>query len=132
MEYSPGGSGGCQAEIEFKPPKIIAGTLPKSRTGLHLALGGIHTSVCKGPCGKTVFGRFEIKLRSRDQLNKLFGRVLAFTVEIRCSAKTLREQVNVFVDKHGVLRRPPTRVPTHLAPALRPGGAHWTATAFPR
>ncbi len=105
MTCSPHGIGGCQGELEFKPPKIIAGTLPKSR-GLHLSLGGIHTSVCSGPCNKTTFGRFEIKLRSRDQLNKLFGRVLAFRIDTNCRVFEV-EQVEVFVDKHGVLRRPP-------------------------
>jgi hypothetical protein len=104
MQCSTGGSGGCKGEIEFKPPEVIAGSLPKSR-GLHLSLGGVHTSICSGPCNTTTFGRFEIKLRSRDQLNKLFGRVLAFTVVTRCNGTEKRQQVNVFVDEHGVFRR---------------------------
>jgi hypothetical protein len=101
------GNGGCHGTVGIKPPEIFAGTLPKSPTGLHLSLA-IDTILCKGPCHGTAFGRFEVKLRSRDQLNKLFGRVLAFKLVTNCpGGVSFSNEVNVFIDKHGVVRRPP-------------------------
>lgn len=99
------GDGGCTALIHFLPPEIKAGTLPKPKNGLHLALNRMGFS-CNADCGKGRSGRFQIPMRSRHQLNQLFGRTLAFTLRTTCNGVTTDTPVNVFVDSHGVLRRP--------------------------
>jgi hypothetical protein len=95
------GKGGCTAVLKFQPPTIRAGTLPKN-TGLKLNLSTL-TFVCKTTCQSTTTGSFEIKMSSREQLNKLFGRTLAFTITTKCSGKTLVYRVKVFVDDFGRL-----------------------------
>ncbi len=95
------GNGGCAAVLDFLPPVIRAGSLPKVR-GLKLNLTRV-SFACAAACQKSTTGRFEIKMTSRQQLNKLFGRTLAFTIVTHCSGATFRYLVNVFVDKSGRL-----------------------------
>jgi hypothetical protein len=106
------GAGGCEGQLEFRPPEILAGTLPKTR-GLKLNIS--RTSfLCKTACKTSTQGHIEIKMRSRNQLNRLFGRTLAFTIYVYCGGTTFRYQVNVPVTKSGRLRSSTltfTRVP---------------------
>jgi hypothetical protein len=97
------GTGGCTAVLGFQPPVIRAGTLPKV-PGLKLNLKRL-TFVCKSACHSSTTGRFEIKMNSRSQLNKLFGRTLAFTVTTSCGGVPFRYPVRVFVDNSGGLHR---------------------------
>jgi hypothetical protein len=95
------GNGGCTAVLNFRPPTIRAGSLPKT-TGLKLNISTI-SFVCKTACQTSTTGRFEIKMTSPEQLNRLFGRTLAFTITTKCSGVTLKYKVNVFVDQSGRL-----------------------------
>ena len=60
-----------------------------------------------GPCGKSTTGRFEIKMLSRGQLNKVFGRTLAYTIVAKCDKTIKKTAVRVFVDSKGVLKPAP-------------------------
>ncbi len=102
-----GGRGSCLGFLHFSPPQVLAGSLPKPPGNLKLSLDRL-TVTCHSPCGKANRGRFEIKLRSRDQLNQLFGRTLAFTVRRECGGKSAvkPELVEVFIDRRGYLRPP--------------------------
>jgi streptogramin lyase len=95
------GSGGCKATVYFLPPEVLAGSVPVSR-GLKLNIKRLNF-VCTGPCNTSKTGRFEIKMHSRDQLNKLFGRTLAFAVTGSCAGPAAKV-VNVFIDNTGRLR----------------------------
>lgn len=97
------GNGGCTGIVAFRPPEILAGTLPKTR-GLKLNLERV-TFECESLCGVSKTGHLEIKMRSRNQLNKLFGRTLAFEIHIYCSGTEFRYLVNVPVARSGRLRR---------------------------
>jgi hypothetical protein len=99
------GTGSCIAYAHLLPPKILAGTLPKPKKGPHLNLKVLAVK-CAGPCKKSTQGRFEVKMSSRAQLNKLFGRTLAFSVILECpqGPPSTMVSVNVFVDKKGRLR----------------------------
>jgi hypothetical protein len=96
------GKGGCTAALSFQPPKIRAGSLPRA-PGLKLNLSTL-SFVCKAACHTSTTGRFEIKMTSREQLNKLFGRTLAFTITTKCNGAIKKYQVNVFVDTSGRLQ----------------------------
>jgi hypothetical protein len=98
------GSGQCKAVAQFQPPEVIAGSVPVFKNNFKLNVHTV-TFVCLTPCGKSSKGRFEVKLKSRRQLNRLFGKTLSFTVLVTCSNKSARQVVNVFVDKHGRLHR---------------------------
>lgn len=101
------GTGGCKGTVVFSPPRILAGTLPAPANGLRLNLKKL-TFACKSACRTSTQGRFEIKMLSREQLNKLFGHTLAYTVRLICpGGKGATVQVRVFVDQHGVLRAHP-------------------------
>ena len=100
------GRGSCLAYLTFAPPEILAGSLPKPKNNLLLDLTNTVVT-CHAPCGKSNTAHFQIPLRTRGQLNELFGRTLAFTVVRECSHKSVRERVNVFVDSKGVLRSRP-------------------------
>jgi hypothetical protein len=99
------GEGKCEALAVFSPPKILAGTLPAPKKGPRLNLKVVAVK-CKSPCTKSNKGRFEVKMLSRDQLNKLFGRTLAFYVVLVCpgGGPNVTEAVRVFVDQKGRLR----------------------------
>lgn len=97
------GDGGCSASLTFSPPVILAGTLPKPKNNLLLNLK-VMTFLCKANCGGGKSGKFQIQMLSRDQLNTLFGRTLAYTVTTHCGKVKKEIKVTVFVDEHGVLR----------------------------
>lgn len=100
------GNGGCTAAMLFSPPEVFAGTVPLPKNNFHLALTRL-IGFCGGPCGKSTTGHFQIKMRSRGQLNTLFGRTLAYRVATHCGGVTKVVIVRVFINDHGVLRRPP-------------------------
>jgi hypothetical protein len=98
------GAGGCAGTVTFSPPKILAGTLPKPKNGLRLNLK-VMKFKCNTACKTSTQGRFEVKMSSRDQLNKLFGRTLAFSVHLFCPLGPFSSttRVKVFVDQKGAL-----------------------------
>jgi hypothetical protein len=104
MTCTPG-TGGCAGTLQFTPPVIRAGTLPAAR-GLKLNLTTLNLE-CKSACGTSTSGRFEIKMRSRAQLRRLFGRTLAFTIYTSCGGAASRIQVNVLIDRSGHVRAAP-------------------------
>lgn len=97
------GAGTCKATVNFRPPEILAGTLPEPKENLRLNIKR-KTFICQGPCGKSKTGKFQIKMRSRDQLNVLFGRTLAYSVTTKCGGVTKTVQVKVRVDDNGRMR----------------------------
>ncbi len=97
------GKGGCAGQFHFLPPAVFAGSVPVKKSGLKLNLKRL-TIVCKAPCAKSRTGRFEIKMLSRDQLNKLFGRTLAYSVVTKCNKTVKTIRVRVFVDNQGRLK----------------------------
>jgi hypothetical protein len=97
------GNGGCLGKVQFLPPEILAGTLPKPKQNLHLNIKRA-TIICAGQCQQSKMGRFEIKMGSREQLNELFGRTLAYTVKTTCGATVKTIQVKVGVDQQGRLK----------------------------
>ncbi len=97
------GKGGCTATLRFRPPVVLVGK-HKGEKPLKLKLKSL-TFVCKTLCKTSTEGRFEIKMRSREQLNKLFGKTLAFTIETSCSGVSWRYLINVFVDGSGHLHQ---------------------------
>ena len=103
------GTGGCKGRIVFSPPTILAGSLPKPPGNFKLKLGAKLLG-CKGPCGKSVKGRFQIQMKSTHQLNELFGRTLAYTVTTTCAQAVKVYRVTVLVDQQGHLSAGPTRV----------------------
>ena len=98
--------GGCSATVTFLPPEVLAGAVPNPPQNFRLNLQRV-TFVCANVKCTGKSGRFEIKMKSRDQLNKLFGRTLAFRIRTRCFGVVRTLAVRVFVDSNGVLRRPP-------------------------
>jgi len=101
------GKGGCTGTVTFSPPTILAGTLPAPKRGPRLNLK-VLTFLCSTACHKSRQGRFEIKMRSRGQLNELFGRTLAYQVRLFCPGSGITiVRVNVFIDRKGVLRAHP-------------------------
>jgi hypothetical protein len=107
------GEGGCTGRIVFAPPKIFAGSLPQPSNGLRLNLK-VTALECKSACQTSTQGRFEVKVKSRDQLNKMFGRTLAYSLRLTCpggASSTVR--VKVFVDHKGILRLPPPLTHRH-------------------
>ncbi len=99
------GNGGCTATVSFRPPKVFAGSVPVPASNFHLNIKRV-TFTCGGPCGKSTTGRLQIKMLSRAQLSSLFGRTLASRIVTRCAGVTRVATVRVFIDDHGVLRRP--------------------------
>jgi Putative Ig domain len=99
------GGGGCTATILFRPPVVFAGAVPLPKHNFHLNVKRM-TFTCSGPCATSTTGRFQIKMLSRGQLNTLFGRTLAYQVVTKCGGVTKVITVKVFIDDHGVLRRP--------------------------
>jgi hypothetical protein len=97
------GAGGCAATLIFKPPAILVGR-HRGEKPLKLGLETL-TFECKTACHTSMQGRFEIKMRSRRQLNRLFGRTLAFAIETSCGGASFRYLVNVFVDSSGHLQQ---------------------------
>lgn len=97
------GSGTCKGTVNFSPPEILAGELPAPKQNLRLNLRKV-AFVCKGPCGKSKTGRFEIKMLSREQLRVLFGRTLAYTVKTKCGSTTKTTKVRVSINQNGKLR----------------------------
>jgi hypothetical protein len=98
------GTGSCIGRIFFSPPRILAGSLPKPRRGPRLNLTALEVK-CATPCQTSTQGRFEIKMKSRDQLNKLFGRALSISLILECpEGPSTKVDVKVFVDQRGVLR----------------------------
>lgn len=102
------GEGGCQGRVDFLPPEIRAGSLPKPKGNFKLNLKRA-TINCNGQCGRTQPGRFEIKMKSTRQLNELFGRTLAFRVRLFCivdgqPVSQGGDTVRVFIDQTGRMR----------------------------
>lgn len=102
------GEGGCQGRVDFLPPEILAGSLPKPKGNFKLNIKRA-TINCNGQCGRTQPGRFEIKMKSTRQLNELFGRTLAFRVRLFCivdgqPVSQGGKAVEVFVDQTGRMR----------------------------
>jgi len=94
------------SSLVFSPPVVLAGTVPKPLNNFHLNLM-VLKFVCTGNCGQVKTGRFEIQMHSSGQLNKLFGRTIAYTITTFCGTTTTVHKVTVFVDPHGVLRAHP-------------------------
>lgn len=104
------GAGGCRGRIDFLPPEVIAGSLPKPRGTFRLNIRRA-TIACVGQCNRTQPGRFEVKMRSSRQLNVLFGRTLAFRIRLFCivdgqPVPAGQRTVRVRVDQTGRLRVP--------------------------
>lgn len=103
------GQGGCKGRVDFLPPKILAGSLPKPPANFKLNIKRA-TVNCLGQCAKTQSGRFEIKMKSTDQLNVLFGRTLAFQLKLWCVSANGQlvskgtRTIKVRVDQKGRLR----------------------------
>jgi hypothetical protein len=95
------GKGGCKGELYFKPPEILAGSLPNI-PGLKLNIKR-KTIVCRAKCKTSTTGTFEIKMTSPGQLNKLFGRTLAYSIITTCGKTKTTLAVRVFVDSTGRL-----------------------------
>ena len=96
------GKGGCKGVVQFQPPQILAGTLPKPSNALHLNVK-TKTFICKADCGAGDTGSFEVKMLSRDQLKKLFGRKLAFSIKTICAGTVRTTKLSVFVSQRGKL-----------------------------
>lgn len=102
------GAGGCKGRIDFLPPKVLAGSLPKPPTNFKLNIKRA-TITCVGPCAKTQTGRFQIEMKATDQLTQLFGRTLAFRLKLWCVdangnlVSKGTKAVNVRVDQKGKL-----------------------------
>jgi hypothetical protein len=99
------GGGHCKATISFRPPVVFAGSVPLPKQNFHLNVKRM-TFTCSSPCMTSTTGRFEIKMLSRSRLNTLFGRTLAYHVVTKCGGVKKVVTVKVFIDDHGVLRRP--------------------------
>ena len=104
------GAGGCTGRVDFLPPKILAGSLPKPKGNLHLNITR-KTISCAGPCNAATTGRFEIKMKSTAQLNQLFGRTMAYQVRLWCivDGQPVSQgavTIKVRVDQKGTLRSP--------------------------
>jgi hypothetical protein len=101
------GTGACKGYVWINPAaKLLTGKDKPSHDTLRLALTQ-NLITCLGFCDATNQGGFQITMRSPDQLNKLYGRTLAFEVWTWCPGGTIeRYTVNVFVDHHGVVRKP--------------------------
>lgn len=97
------GNGTCKATINFRPPEILAGTLPEPKQNLRLNIKR-KTFVCQGPCTKSKTGKFQVKMLSRGQLNELFGRTLAYSITTKCGNQTKTVQIKVSVDQNGRMR----------------------------
>ncbi len=95
------GKGGCRGELYFKPPEILAGSLPNI-PGLKLNIKR-KTIVCRAKCKTSTTGTFEIKMTSPGQLNKLFGRTLAYSIITTCGKTKTTIPVRVLVDSTGHL-----------------------------
>jgi hypothetical protein len=105
MTCSPGNTqiSDCKGNVFFSPPTILAGSLPRPPNGLKLDIRA-RQFICKGPCNKSVTGSFQIQMSSKSQLNKLFGRTLAFTIKYGCPGAPLATfRVNVKISKTGVM-----------------------------
>jgi hypothetical protein len=100
------GKGGCVGFLRFRPPKVFAGSVPEQHNGLKLNLK-VATFLCATACNTSKVGRFEIKMLSRDQLNTLFGRTLAYTVATQCGKMLTKTVVKVFIDSTGRLKAAP-------------------------
>ena len=99
-----GGTGSCLGNAIFSPPKILAGKLHQSKKGPRLNLS-VPTFKCGTPCQTSSQGRFEVKMKSRNQLNRLFGRTLAFSIILECpGGPSSMVSVKVFIDQKGVLK----------------------------
>jgi len=96
------GKGGCKGELYFKPPEILAGSLPNI-PGLKLNIKR-KTILCKSQCKTSTAGTFEIKMTFPGQLNKLFGRTLAYSIITTCGKVKTTIAVRVFVDNTGHLQ----------------------------
>jgi hypothetical protein len=97
------GNGTCKGTVNFSPPEILAGELPKPKENLKLNLKKL-AFICQGPCAKSKTGRFEIKMLTRDQLRVLFGRTLAYTIKTKCAGTTVTTRVRVSINQNGKLR----------------------------
>lgn len=102
------GDGGCRGRVDFLPPKVLAGSLPKPKGNFKLNIQRA-TINCVGQCNRTQPGRFEVKLKSTRQLNELFGRTLAFEVKLFCIVNGQPvpkggEKVLVRIDQTGRMR----------------------------
>jgi hypothetical protein len=97
----------CRSRVDFLPPEILAGTLPASKN-LRLNLTAI-TFFCNGICPGSTFGRFEVKMLSPNQLNKLFGRTLAFRLRLFCIVNGVAVPkgtvtINIVIDSKGRMK----------------------------
>lgn len=97
------GAGTCKATIVFRPPEILAGTLPEPPNNLRLNIKR-KTFICQGPCAKSKTGKFQIKMLFRDQLNVLFGRTLAYSITTKCAGVTKTVKIKVSVDQNGRMK----------------------------
>jgi hypothetical protein len=111
MTCNAGVVSGCKGVVNFIPPTILAGSLPAPTNGLHLNLTRM-TFTCPGLCAKSRLGRFQVQMSSKDQLNQLFGRELAFVIRFHCvvpGAPVTTFPVRVMVSKTGALSVVPSR-----------------------
>ena len=77
------GKGNCAGEIDILPVKVLAGKLPSQRGALKLSVEDLTIS-CAGVCGTSNKGKFQIQMRSPSTLNHLYGRAIAFQLELFC------------------------------------------------
>lgn len=95
------GRGGCVEFLTFRPPTVIVGR-HRHEKPLKLKLDTF-TFVCSTACNTSTFGRFEIKMKSRRQLNRIFGKTLAFEIDFSCGPFTFVYLTEVMVDDSGRL-----------------------------
>jgi hypothetical protein len=100
------GKGGCLGVLRFALPKVFVGSVPEQHNGLKLNLK-VATFFCATACNTSKVGRFQIKMLSRDQLNTLFGRTLAYTVATKCGNTLTKIVVKVLIDSTGRLKAAP-------------------------
>lgn len=81
---------------------MLAGSLPTPPNNLHLDMRPF-TLLCKAQCKSGQSGKFQVKMSSRSQLNKLFGRTFAYSVRTTCSGVTSETKIPVLVGRNGSL-----------------------------
>jgi hypothetical protein len=100
-----GGSAGCRGALSFGSPVVLSGATAMPKRELRLSARTV-TFRCSRQCSKVLTGRLQIKVLSHKQLNMLLGRTLAYRVTTTSAGVSNTHTMRVFVDGHGVLRRP--------------------------
>ncbi|HZQ81621.1 MAG TPA: hypothetical protein VFB25_06565 [Gaiellaceae bacterium] len=101
-----GGKGKCDGTVYIEPPEVLAGSVPVPRSTIHLDVHELSVS-CTAKCGGVSSGRAAVQMTSTGQLNKLFGRTLAFRIITVCWRKKTSQTVKVFIDQTGRFRPAP-------------------------